>query len=471
MTKALVRVAILLACVVSIVFLPGVGRTTSPTLTLTVVAVPSTLLPGQSTQVTATFGPAGTGYWSAPTGNVTFTVCTLTKTVPVGPDPTLTKVIATAAFTPPSSCAVTASYPGDAKNTPVSASTSLIVQTTPTLALSISKSTVAAYVDTPTFTARLTALPMPRVGTVDFGDGFVTFGSASVVYDPNTNGSTATFTPQAAWSYQGNTYTRVPLFSVGLHNVVATLRGGGDFTTASSPPVQLNSLYPTAVGIQCSAYSVANICTTASYFQSQAPNCSAWVERYMPGQNLGLVPGGTVSFTTTAQPFTFTLRQAATTTTTTSAPRTLQTATVSDGVAPYTVAFGPGSLPLTASYLGDSQDLPSTGSPCTINIYYPITVKVSAPSTVSLSGTFTVSATVTASVPGAPTINGTLALANGPYINVNVPITNGTGSATVSGSLLHSGLNYIGGTFTPAPASPQMIGVTNTQTWAQVTAN
>jgi hypothetical protein len=446
---------------------PSTGSTTdtitkgTPTVTVTTsgpstygspVTITTSVPPGTTGTVTVTSGTTtlGSGTVNPTTGTVTIT----TTSLPVGSDP------------------ITASYGGDSNNNPATGTTNQTVnKIVPTV--TVTTSGPSTYGGSVTIT---TSVPPGTTGTVTVTSGGVTLGSGTV--NPTTGTVTITTStlpvgndPITA-SYGGDTNT-----SPATGSVVQVVSKGSPASTLtsslnpSSPGdlVTFTDTLPTNVtgtvtftsgttvlgtstvvngvaSVTTSTLSVGSDVITATYNGDSNNNSSlaSLTENVAKGTPTVTVTtsgpstyGGTVTITTSVPPGT------TGTVTVTSGGTTLGSGTVNPTTGTVTItttSLPVGSDPITASYGGDSNNNPSSGSTVqTVTKASPTVTLTSSsnPSTVNQPVTFT------ATVPSGAT--GTVTFTDGTTVLGTATITNGV--ATLTTSSLPSGAQSITATY------------------------
>ncbi len=383
--------------------IPLLAAPTPTTLTLGVSPAAATLA-GQTVTMTATLNPYAVGPPNTTTNGQTVNFYNGSTQIGTG---TLASGVATFATTslPAGTDALKAVYPGDANY--LTSTTSTVNVTVASILLSSSVNP-SAFGQLVTFTA---SLAPGETGTVTFKDGTTVLGTSAV------SGSAATYTTAA--------------LTVGLHDITAIYNGDGSHVAATSPVLTQKVDKATPV-----------VTVTTS-----GPSTY----------------GSTVTITTTVPVGT------TGTVTVTSGTTTLGTGTVdSTGTVTVTTSSLPvGSDPITASYGGDSNNNPATGT--TTQTVTKATPTLPAPVVNPTSPVVGTPVTITETVP--PGVTGPVSFYNGPTLLGTAPIVGGT--ATLTTSSLQPGTDTITAT-TPGdtnnnPATSPATTVTVTKTTPTVT--
>lgn len=269
---------------------------------------------------------------------------------------------------PGGSDVITATYSGDANNNTATATLTQTVNSTPstiTLTSSVNPSTVNQPV---TFTA---TVPASATGTVTFTNGATVLGTS------NVSSGTATVSTST--------------LPVGADTITATYSGDSTYSTATATIVQTVDKATPTVTVTTSGPSTY---------------------------------GQPVTITTTLPPGT------TGTVTVTSGGTTIGTGTVSSGgtVTVTTSTLPVGSNPITATYSGDNNNNPATGSTTqTVNKDTPVLPPPVVNPSNPVVGT---PVTITETVP--PGVGGPVTFSNGGTPIGTAPIVNGTATITVS---------------------------------------
>ncbi len=303
---------------------------------------------------------------SAATGTVTFTSggATLgTGTLSGG------TVSITTATLPVGTDTITATYSGDTSyNTGTATTTETVTKTTPTVTLTSSLNP-SDYGQSVTFTA---TLPTTATGTVTFTDGSTQIGTATL-----TNG-TATLV---------NT-----TLTVGTHPITASYAGDTNFNAGTSSPLTqtVNKNTPT-VTVTVNPPS-SNYGDTVTITTTVPPGTTGTVTVTIGGQTIGngtISPSGTVTITTSSLPT--------------------------------------GTDTITATYSGDGNNNPATGTTTTvINKNTPV---LPPPSVSNTNPTPSSPVTITEQIPAG--VSGPVTFTDGTTVLGTSPIVNGTATLTV----------------------------------------
>ncbi len=427
----------------------------TPAITLTSSANPSTA--NQSVTFTATLPSTATGTVSFTSGATSLGVATITN----GTASVVTSTL------PTGSNPITATYSGDSSNNAASASlTQVVNKATPamTLTSSVNPSSVNQAV------TLIATLPLSTTGTVTFTSGATTIGTATVTNgsaavttstlpagsdtitatysgDANNNTATATLvqtvnsTPSSitlasslnpSTVNQSVTFTAtVPAAATGTvtfkygTTVIGTSNVSGGTAAASTSTLPVGDDTITAVYSGDSTYSTA----TATLVQTVDKTTPTVTVTTSGPTNYGQP----VTITTTLPPGT------TGTVTITSGGTTIGTGTISSGgtVTVTTSTLPVGTDPITASYSGDSNNNPATGSTTqTVNKDTPVLPPpVATPSNPVVGTTVTISETVPTGVSGPVTFyNGSTPIGTAPIVS---------GVATITTSTLPIGSNQI----------------------------
>ncbi len=354
------------------------NASTSPVLIQSVIPTTTTALTSNLNPATSgaaiTIDAAVTSTSGTPTGSVTFTegaTAIGTATIANGHAVLVTTL---AVGTHP----IVGAYSGAVGYAP-STSTALnqVVDRAPTTTVTASNANPSIIADSVTFTATVASAAGTPSGSVTFADGPTTIGTATLV-----NGTAALTTAT---------------LGTGTHAITATYNGDTNFTPSTSTP--LSQVVKTAA-------------STTSISSDANPSTSGDAVTITASVASTIAPTGSVTFTDGAT--------------------VLGTPGLVSGQASITVStLGVGSHPITATYNGDTNSLPSVSSTLTqvVNASGSATTINSDtnPSGLGQPVTFTASVTSTA---GTPT--GTVAFADNGIAFGNAPLTNGTASITVS---------------------------------------
>jgi len=427
---------------------PPVTVTTSgPSTSGNPVTITVTLPVGTTGTVTVTSGGQTLG--SGPVNPATGTVTVTTSTLPVGSDP------------------ITASYGGDSNNNPATGSTTQTVsKATPVVNL-VSSTNPSTPGQSVTFTA---TLPAGVTGTVTFTSGATTLGTSTLAGgvaatttsslpagsdpitatyngDGNNNSATATLTQTVAKttpvvtlissvnpSTPGQSVTFTATLPAGVTGTVtftsgattlgtSTLTGGVATATTSSLPAGSDPI-------------------TATYSGDGNNNSATATLTQVVTKNPTTVTVSTSGPSTYGDPVTITVTLPPGTTgtvTITSGGNPVGTGTINPatGTATITTSTLPvGNDPITATYGGDTNNGPGTGTTTqTVSKETPTVVLTSSlnPSTVNQAVTFT--ASVSAGATGTVTfLDGSTTLGTG---------TISGGAATFTSSTLNAGVHTI----------------------------
>lgn len=269
---------------------------------------------------------------------------------------------------PVGSDAITATYSGDANNNTASASLTQTVNSTPstvTLTSSANPSTVGQSV---TFTA---TVPSTATGTVTFTNGSTVLGTS------NVSSGTATVSTST--------------LPVGSETITATYNGDSTHATATATLIQTVDKATPTVTVTTSGPSTYGQPVTITTTLPQGTTGTVTVTSGGTTLGTGTVsPGGTVTITTSTLPV--------------------------------------GSNPITATYSGDSNNNPATGSTTqTVNKDTPVLPPpVVTPSNPVVGTTVTITETV------PPGVGGPVTFSNGSTPIGTAPIVNGTATITIS---------------------------------------
>lgn len=433
--------------------------TSGPSVYGNSVTISSTVTSGATGTVTFTSGGVTLG-----TGTLTGSATSITTTVlPAGSD------------------TITATYNGDnTYNTSTASTTQTVTKASPTMTLSSSANPQQANLPV-TFTA---TLPSSVMGTAAFtsngtsiGSGTITNGVATLTtstlpvgsdaivatYAGNSNdgavtanltetinkGSpSVTVTTNPASSSWGQTVTITSSVPAGATGTITVTSGGQTLGSGTVSPAG-------TVVITTSVLPVGTDTITASYSGDSNDNPGTGSTTQTVSKNTPTVTVSTSGPSTVGQPVTITSTVPPGTTgsvTFTSGGTTIGTGTISSGgtVSITTSSLPVGSDTITASYGGDGNNNPSTGTTTqTVNqIAPPITLTSSSnPATVNQSITFT------ATVPTSAT--GTITFSDGGTTIGSGTVVNGTVTVTVPGltSGTHSITATYGGDTNDAPAT------------------
>ncbi|MBS1823527.1 MAG: Ig-like domain repeat protein [Acidobacteria bacterium] len=398
------------------------------------VTITATLPANTSGTVVFTYGATNLG-----TGTIANGVATISTTVlPVGSD------------------TITANYAGDSNNNAATGTTSQTVsKATPVLNMSSSLNP-SAFGDNVTFTA---TLPTATTGTVTFSFGATVLGTATV-----SNGvaavSTSTLplgtdTISAAYSGDAN-------YNAANGSLVQTINHGGTTITVATSgpsvygnPVTITATVPagatgtitfTSGGVTLGAGPVSSGGTTVITYSALPVGNDIIAASYGGDTTYSAATGSTTQVVSKATPpvavttsgpsnygnpvtITATLPAATTGTVTfTDGATALGTATLSGGVATISTSILPiGNDTITASYSGDTNYNPATGS--TTQIVSKATPTVSLTSSLNPS-TFNQPVTFTATVPATAT--GTINFFDGGNVLGSSAVANGAATITLS---------------------------------------
>ena len=440
---------------------PATGTTTqvvskgTTTMTLTSSLNPSTV--GQSVTFTATLPTTATGTVTFMNGATALGTATLnngtatvsTSTLPAGSDP------------------ITATYSGDASNNAANASlTQTVNKATPamTLTSSVNPSSINQSV------TLIATLPLTVTGTVTFTNGSTVIGTSNV-----NNGSAAVTTSTlpvgsdaitATYSGDSNNNTATASLTQTVNGTPSTIT----LTSSLNPSTVNQSVTFTATVPSAATGTVtfsngstvlgtSNVSSgTASVSTSTLPVGSDTITAAYSGNSTYAAGTATLVQTvdkttptvtvTTSGPSTYGQPVTITTTlppgttgtvTVTSGGTTLGTGTVTSGgtVTITTTTLPVGSDPITATYSGDSNNNPATGTTTqTVNKDTPVLpAPVATPSNPVVGTTVTISETVPPGVSGPVTFyNGSTPIGTAPIVG---------GVATITTSTLPIGPNPI----------------------------
>ncbi|WP_353073317.1 Ig-like domain repeat protein [Tunturiibacter gelidoferens] len=357
------------------------NNSTTATLTQTVSKATPTVI--VTTSGSSTYGNPVTITTTVPPGTTgTITVTSGGETLGSGTvNPTTGTVTITTTTLPVGSNPITASYGGDSNDNPATGSTTqTVTKATPTVNLT-SSTNPSAVNQAVTFTAML---PTSVTGTVTFTSGSNILGSSAL-----TNGMATVIS------------STLPS---GSNTITATYGGDVNYNTATATLIQsVGKTTPTVV-----------VTTSGSSTYGSPVTITATVPPGTTG-TITITSGGTMLGSGTVNP-------------------TTGTVTVSTTTLPV------GSDPITASYGGDTNDNPATGTTTqSVTKATPIVTLTSSanPSAVNQSVTFT------ASLPSG--VTGTMTFTSGATLLGTSTIT--SGAATISTSTLPAGSDTITATY------------------------
>ncbi|WP_406694032.1 Ig-like domain-containing protein [Singulisphaera sp. Ch08] len=368
-------------------------QTVSPATSTSLTANPTSGPFGTTVTLTATVAPAsGTGTL---TGNVVF----MSGTTPLGTAAVSNGVATLVTSTIPGGTnSITAQYQGDSNfggstSAPVNVTVAK-VDTTSALTVSPLNSGLGNPVTlTVTITSTSTSAVKPS-GTVQFFDGAVAIGTATV-----SSAGIATLTTSA--------------LTLGSHSITAKYAGDGNFNASTSPAVTQNvgQLSTTTLSVTpTESVSGQTVTLTAAVTATSAPG----------------TPTGTVEFF--------------------SGQTSLGTATIINGVATLTTTALPVGVnnAITAKYSGDTTFGASTSLASSVTVTKAdTTIAVTVtPNPAGFGDQWTLTATITAASPGSGTPAGTVQFfTNGTAIGNPVTLVNGV--ATLSTSAMPLGTSTI----------------------------
>ncbi len=418
------------------------------TSTLTSSVNPS--LPGSAVTFTDTILPSNA------TGTVTFTngSTTLGTSTVTGGVATLTN-----SSLPLGSDVITATYSGDGTyNSSVATLTQTVAKTTPTV--TVSTSGPSTFGQTVTITA---SVPVGPTGTITITSGGVTLGSGTITASNGTVTITTTTLPVGSdtitATYGGDTTNNT---ATGTTTQTVTKVSPAETLTSSANPSNFNQ------SVTFTATLPTNTTGTVAFTSGSTSLGTGTLSNGVASVSTSILPAGSDPVTATYNgdannnTATATLTQTVnkgtpTVTVTTSGPSsfgdpvtitttlpigTTGTVTVTSGSTPLgsgtvnpttgtvvitTTVLPVGSDPITASYGGDSNNNPATGTTTqTVNKATPVVALTSSanPSTLNQSVTFT------ATLPSGAT--GTVTFTNGATVLGTSPLTGGVATATSS---------------------------------------
>lgn len=405
---------------------PPVTITVTTTTTTTLVALPTSLLVGQTLTLEATVTPGG---GAVPTGTVTFfngAAVLGTAALNAGGVATLTLMPAQGIYS------MTAAYGGNSIDGPsVSSPPVTVTVASPTTTTLTAVPTILTVGQTLTLTATVAASvgPVPD-GTVTFLSGTGTLGAVLGTARLNAGGvATLTLTPP-----------------VGVYSITASYGGIPlDAPSASSPPI--------SVTVNAIVTRTALTAVPATLYYGQTLTLTATVT---PAS--GAIPTGTVTFLNGAT--------------------ALGTATLNaGGVATLALTPAVGVYAITASYGGSSTDAPSASSPpiqVTVSAAVTTTTLSAVPTALIVGQTLTLTSMVTAATGGIP--GGTVTFRNGAASLGTAALNpNGIAALTLTPPVgVYSITASYSGSSTDAPSAsspPVTVTVTYPPTATVLTAN
>jgi hypothetical protein len=440
---------------------PATGSTTqtvtkaTPVVTLISSANPST--PGQSVTFTATL-PTGV------TGTVTFTsgATTLGTAALTGGAATVTT-----SSLPTGSDPITATYNGDGNNNSATATlTQVVAKTTPAVTL-VSSANPSTPGQSVTFTA---TLPTGVTGTVTFTSGGTTLGTstltggvAATTTSSLTTGSdpiTATYNGDGSNNSATATLTQVVAKTTPVVTLVSSLNPstpGQSVTFTATLPTGVTGTVTftsgaTALGTSTLAGGAATVTTsslpggsdpvTATYNGDASNNSATATLTQVVSKNATTITVSTSGPSTYGDPVTITVTLPPGTTgtvTITSGGNPVGTGTINPvtGTVTITTSTLPvGTDPITATYGGDTNNSPGTGSTTqTVSKATPTVALTSSLNPSSFSQAVTFTASITTGVTGTVTfLDGSTTLGTG---------TISSGTATLTTSTLNAGVHTI----------------------------
>lgn len=343
---------------------PLIAAPTPTTLNLNVVPSSATLA-GQSITLTATLSPFSVGPPNTTTDTEIIKFFNGSTQIGTG---TLSKGVATLTTTqlPAGSDALTAVYPGDAN---YNTSTSSVMTVTVSNILVTSSLNPSSFGQTVTFTATVVA---GATGSVSFKDGSTVLGNGTVA-----NG-VATLTTST--------------LAVGTHDITGVYSGDAGHPTATSPVLsqEVDKATPTLTVATSGPSTYGDTITITT---SLPPGTTGTVTVTSGGVTLGsgtVSPSGTVTITTSSLPS--------------------------------------GTDTITATYPGDSNNNPATGT--TTQTVAKATPVLPAPVATPSSPVVGTPVTLTESIPSG--VSGPVSFYNGTTLLGNAPVVSGTASLTVS---------------------------------------
>jgi Bacterial Ig-like domain (group 3)/FG-GAP-like repeat len=360
---------------------PPVTITVIATTTTTLVALPTSLVVGQTLTLTATVTPGG---GPAPAGTVTF----FSGAVSLGSAALNAGGVATLTLMPTQGIySITAAYGGSTSDEPsVSSPPVTVTVASPTTTTLIAAPTILTVGQTLTLTATVTASvgPVPT-GTVTFLNGTTSLGTATL----NAGGVAAlTLTPP-----------------VGAYSITASYNGIPlDAPSVSSPPITVT------VNAIATTTALIAVPTTLNYGQTLTLTATVVAAS-------GATPTGTVTFITG----------------TPTLSGVLGTATLNaGGVATLVLTPPVGVYSITASYGGSATDAPSVSTPpiqVTVNAAVTSTALTAVPTALIVGQTLTLTAATMAVTGGTPT--GIVTFRNGAN-SLGTATLNAAGVATLT---------------------------------------
>jgi hypothetical protein len=432
-----------------------VGKVT-PTSTLTSSQNPSA--PGASVTFTDTLPNGVTGTVTFTNGATTLGTATVTNGV----------ATVTISSLPGGSNTITATYNGDGNDNSVVATLVQTVQKlTPTVTVTTAPST-STYGQTVTISSTVTS---GATGTVTFTSGGATLGTGTLNGSGNTSITTTALpvgSDTITATYNGdstyNTGTATTTHTVSKVTPAMTLTSSVNPADANQP-VKFTATLPsnvtgtvsftsngTSIGTGTIANGVATLTTSTLPIGTDAIVATYAGDSNDNGATANLtetINKGTPTVTVTANPSTSTYGQTVTITssvlagatgtiTVTSGGQTLGSGTVSAAgtVTVTTSSLLVGTDTITASYSGDSNDNPATGSTTE-------TVSKGTPTvTVTTSGPSTYGQTVTITTTLPPGTTGTVTVSSG-GTTIGTGTVNSSGTVTVTTSALPVGTDTI----------------------------
>jgi hypothetical protein len=346
---------------------------------------------------------------TTPTGNITFSVGGVSLATVALSGGKASYQLTAAQLPNAGSYTYTASYSGDTTFASSSAATSSVVT------VSAATAVITATINPPTVG---TGASTTVSATVTLPNSIVAPTGTVVVTVPNVSGAVYSNTLSVVGANAGGTNIAVNAPPAGTYTLAVTCSANANYT-CNSTTVGLTSTASTGVTttttVSANSYAITagqSVTLTAAVSPSSIVN--------------GVVPTGTVTFTSTAQGV------------------IASNIPLVNGVATFTSStLAAGSYTIVANYSGDANYAPSTGtapstlvvSPASTGTTAALSASLSA-STVAAGGTLTVSATVTltgSSTPPTGTVLATILLPGGGTSNFAGTLTGGTGnSATTS---------------------------------------
>jgi Bacterial Ig-like domain (group 3)/FG-GAP-like repeat/FG-GAP repeat len=360
---------------------PPVTVTVIATTTTTLVALPTSLIVGQTLTLAATVTPGG---GATPVGTVTF----FNGAVSLGSAALNANGAATLTLMPAQGIySITAAYGGSTMDEPsVSSPPVTVTVASPTTTTLIAAPTTLNVGQTLTLTATVIAsVGSVPTGTVTFLNGATSLGTATL----NAGGiATLTLTPP-----------------VGAYSITASYGGVPlDAPSVSSPPVSVT------VKAIVTTTTLTAVPTTLNYGQTLTLTATVTAAS-------GVIPTGTVSFITG----------------TTTLGGLLGTATLNaSGVATLVLTPAVGVYSITASYGGSATDAPSVSTPpipVTVSAAVTATTLTAVPTALIVGQTLTLTAATMAVTGGTPT--GIVTFRNG-ATSLGTAALNAAGVATLT---------------------------------------